>query len=170
MKTATDWDKDILRITLEINQKFPELVKFMNEIPVKVLEKDNEAANVKNMEEYYHSLETIVKNYSKTHPSITTTSATAESTFVYPPSEDIYNQAKKQTDLNPEDLSKKKSPNEEKGTLNEKNFEQDMSGDDLDVPGSELDNQQEKIGSEDEENNYYSIGGDNHSNLDEDNG
>lgn len=26
----------------------------------------------------------------------------------------------------------------------------------LDVPGSDLDNQQEKIGSEDEENNYYS--------------
>ena len=27
---------------------------------------------------------------------------------------------------------------------------------DLDVPGSDLDNAQEKIGSEDEENNYYS--------------
>jgi hypothetical protein len=45
-----------------------------------------------------------------------------------------------------------------------------MSGDDLDVPGSELDDEQERIGSEDEENNYYSIGGDNHNDLDEDNG
>jgi hypothetical protein len=43
------------------------------------------------------------------------------------------------------------------------------TGADLDVPGSELDNQQENVGSEDEENNYYSIGGDNHNNLDEDN-
>ena len=32
----------------------------------------------------------------------------------------------------------------------------DFSGDELDVPGSELDDEQEKIGSEDEENNSYS--------------
>jgi len=38
---------------------------------------------------------------------------------------------------------------------------------DLDVPGSELDNIQESIGSEDEENNYYSLGGDDHNDLDE---
>jgi hypothetical protein len=34
----------------------------------------------------------------------------------------------------------------------------DLSGDDLDVPGAELDDDQEDIGSEDEENNYYSRG------------
>ena len=38
---------------------------------------------------------------------------------------------------------------------------------DLDVPGSELDNADEAIGAEDEENNYYSLGGDNHDNLEE---
>jgi hypothetical protein len=38
----------------------------------------------------------------------------------------------------------------------------DRMGNGLDVPGSELDNNQEDIGSEDEENNYYSLGGDNH--------
>jgi hypothetical protein len=32
----------------------------------------------------------------------------------------------------------------------------DFSGDQLDVPGSELDDAQERIGSEDEENNSYS--------------
>lgn len=32
----------------------------------------------------------------------------------------------------------------------------DFAGEDLDVPGSELDDEQEKIGSEDEENNAYS--------------
>jgi hypothetical protein len=36
--------------------------------------------------------------------------------------------------------------------------------DELDVPGSELDDAQEMIGSEDEENNFYSLGGDNHEN------
>ena len=45
----------------------------------------------------------------------------------------------------------------------------DKEGDDLDVPGSELDDADEAIGEEDEENNYYSIGGDDHQDLEEDN-
>lgn len=37
----------------------------------------------------------------------------------------------------------------------------------LDVPGAELDDASEAIGTEDEENNYYSLGGDNHDDLEE---
>jgi hypothetical protein len=37
----------------------------------------------------------------------------------------------------------------------------------LDVPGAELDDAQEITGGEDEENNYYRLGGDDHNNLDE---
>jgi len=37
----------------------------------------------------------------------------------------------------------------------------DFSGNDLDVPGSELDDASEDIGSEDEENNSYSLGNNN---------
>jgi hypothetical protein len=40
--------------------------------------------------------------------------------------------------------------------------------DDLDVPGSDLDDADEELGEEDEENNYYSLGGDRHENLEED--
>lgn len=92
--------------------------------------------------------------------------------LVYPPSEDIYNKLHKESDINPADITKKKIPVEinNRSKLNEKNFEEDMSGGDLDIPGSELDDAQEAIGSEDEENNHYSIGGDNHNNLEEDNG
>ena len=43
-----------------------------------------------------------------------------------------------------------------------------VTGDDLDVPGSEDDDDNEDIGEEDEENNYYSLGGDAHENLEED--
>ena len=42
--------------------------------------------------------------------------------------------------------------------------------DELDIPGSELDDDVEEIGSEDEENNYYSLGGDQHDDLEEDKG
>lgn len=88
----------------------------------------------------------------------------------YPPSEDIYNKYKEETDIDPEDISKVKSSNANEGKRNEKTFNEDKSGDDLDVPGAELDDDQENIGSEDEENNGYSIGGDNHNALEEDNG
>lgn len=40
--------------------------------------------------------------------------------------------------------------------------------DDLDIPGSDLDDDDEELGEEDEENNYYSLGGDRHENLEED--
>ena len=40
---------------------------------------------------------------------------------------------------------------------------------DLDIPGSDLDDSNEEIGEEDEENNYYSLGGERHEDLEEDN-
>ena len=43
-----------------------------------------------------------------------------------------------------------------------------VTGEDLDVPGADADDPNEDIGEEDEENNYYSLGGDNHENLEED--
>jgi hypothetical protein len=43
-----------------------------------------------------------------------------------------------------------------------------VTGEDLDVPGADQDDPNEEIGEEDEENNYYSLGGDNHENLEED--
>jgi hypothetical protein len=82
----------------------------------------------------------------------------------YPSSEDIFSNFKEEDiDL---DLNVKESP-EKPGKRNEKDFDEDMSGNDLDVPGAELDDELENIGSEDEENNYYSLGGDNHNDLDE---
>ena len=89
--------------------------------------------------------------------------------ILYPPSEDIYNQLQKESDIDPADISKNKVPVEinTTGIINEKDFNQDKSGSDLDVPGSELDDEQEKIGNEDEENNYYSLGGDDHNDLEE---
>lgn len=90
---------------------------------------------------------------------------------LYPDSEDIYKKAKKETYLNPEETSKNKAINST-NRLRQKELDTDieLSGDDLDIPGSDLDDEQEAIGSEDEENNYYSLGGDNHDDLEEDRG
>lgn len=59
---------------------------------------------------------------------------------LYPADEDIYNE-------------------EEKKPIKDKSIEMENG---LDVPGQELDDADEKIGEEDEENNYYSLGGDKH--------
>ncbi|MRX67658.1 hypothetical protein SAMN06265349_10524 [Flavobacterium resistens] len=71
----------------------------------------------------------------------------------YPANEDIYNQEDKLEDIDPEDISSER-------IINQNNHEwkqnSDKLGDDLDVPGAELDDDQEEIGSEDEENNFYS--------------
>ncbi len=85
----------------------------------------------------------------------------------YPPSEDIYSMGTQEADIDPDDISRTKISNVNDGKYNEKTFNQDKSGDDLDIPGAELDDGQEDIGSEDEENNGYSIGGDNHNDLEE---
>ncbi|HYV92517.1 MAG TPA: hypothetical protein VE978_12055 [Chitinophagales bacterium] len=55
----------------------------------------------------------------------------------------------------------------EDGELRTRVWAVDMAGQDLDVPGTELDDEAEDAGIEDEENNIYSIGGDRHEGLEE---
>ena len=88
---------------------------------------------------------------------------------VYPDTDDIYIKDK-ETDLNPEDTTKIKKPYKKTAKKNKKKLIEDASGDDLDVPGNETDEKEENEGSEDEENNFYSLGGDDHEDLDEDKG
>jgi hypothetical protein len=85
----------------------------------------------------------------------------------YPAEEDIYKQSLKEPldSENPE--SNVVDENQRESVINHKIFKENHTGDELDVPGSELDDAQEDIGSEDEENNYYSLGGDNHNDLEE---
>ena len=116
------------------------------------------------------------KQNNQTHPPVQQADRKGKIDFpgypLYPAGEDIFRKSKEEGNINPEDISKTKesSDNSKAGKNNERDFVEDQSGSDLDVPGSELDDEQEKIGNEDEENNYYSLGGDGHTNLDEDNG
>ncbi|MEO6939746.1 MAG: hypothetical protein ABI444_06360 [Candidatus Kapaibacterium sp.] len=89
---------------------------------------------------------------------------------VYPPSEDIYSKETELENVDPEDPTRMKETNEKAGEWNEKDFTEELTGDDLDVPGSAAEEEDEKPGSEDEENEYYSLGGDDHNDLDEDKG
>lgn len=73
----------------------------------------------------------------------------------YPENEDIY--------------KKEEEESFEERTSKKQRLKEEMD-DGLDVPGAELDDEDEFIGEEDEENNYYSLGGDDHSDLEEDKG
>jgi hypothetical protein len=84
----------------------------------------------------------------------------------YPKSQDIYEAFKEEREIDPEDPSHKKEsdPDPDNALQGDEPLDEIVDdtnmGDDLDVPGSELDDEQEELGNEDEENNYYSIGGD----------
>jgi hypothetical protein len=78
---------------------------------------------------------------------------------VYKKEDDIYSREKE------EPLEEEGYPGKRKAGKSGKNL-----GEDLDVPGAELDDADEAIGEEDEENNYYSLGGDAHDDLEEDKG
>lgn len=81
----------------------------------------------------------------------------------YPPDEDIYRKFKEEPEIDPENPDRNKASNDlPPDAPNEQDYDSLLTGDDLDVPGEELDDEQEDIGSEDEENNYYSLGGDRH--------
>jgi len=86
---------------------------------------------------------------------------------LYPENEDIYNKFKKEKSIDPEVISKIKEPVVKIGKSIMTVLLEDESGSDLDVPGSELDDEMEEIGSEDEENNYYSLSEEDENDLEE---
>ncbi len=70
-----------------------------------------------------------------------------------------------EADVNEDDLAILNATNGEIGVP--QNVSNEELNADLDIPGSDLDDENEAIGEEDEENNYYSLGGDRHDNLEE---
>lgn len=76
----------------------------------------------------------------------------------YPEKDDIYSREQEE------------HLNEDGSAIKAEKKTEKLLGDDLDVPGSELDDADEQLGEEDEENNYYSLGGENHEDLEDDKG
>lgn len=83
---------------------------------------------------------------------------------IYPASEDIMNQ-EEQEDLDVEKVTGSSRLNNE--IAREKGVDPADFDESLDIPGAELDDDEEALGEEDEENNFYSLGGDRHEDLEE---
>ncbi len=58
----------ILKITLMINDHYPELSKYLEEMPDTIPDKKKSEITLKNLSSYYESLNSILKKYKSDHP------------------------------------------------------------------------------------------------------
>jgi hypothetical protein len=70
VKTEKDLNYDILKITMIIQGSFPELSKYLEEMPVKTSDTGNTEVTPKNLSDYYDSLDALLKNYARYHNNI----------------------------------------------------------------------------------------------------
>ena len=67
MKTEKELEEAILKTTLKINSQYPELSKYLTEMPVTIPDIQNPEMNVKILQDYYDSLESMLQKYSANH-------------------------------------------------------------------------------------------------------
>lgn len=65
--TKAELEQDILQITMKIHTEFPELAKYIAEIPENVSGNTTNVLDTRSFQEYYHSLEEILEKYAQTH-------------------------------------------------------------------------------------------------------
>lgn len=69
MKTEQELNADILKITMVIRDKYPELSKYISEMAVTIPDVKTPEINIKNLKDYYDSLVAILKKYAPSHIS-----------------------------------------------------------------------------------------------------
>ena len=64
METEADLNSGILKITMTIQNKYPELSKYLEEMKVTIPDEKHPEINLKNLKAYYDSLCTLLNKYS----------------------------------------------------------------------------------------------------------
>lgn len=67
METEKQLNDAILKMTLKIQNEYPELSKYLIEIPMTVPNSANPEINTKILKDYYESLNSILKEYTPNH-------------------------------------------------------------------------------------------------------
>jgi hypothetical protein len=70
MKTETELNENILKITMTIRNEFPELMKFLNEMPVTIPNEVSPEINIKILQDYYDSLVALLRKYAPNHSDL----------------------------------------------------------------------------------------------------
>ena len=67
MKTEHEINKNIIEITMAIDEKFPELSKYIDEMPVTIPNTNDPEINETNLEDYQSSLDVLLNKYAANH-------------------------------------------------------------------------------------------------------
>ncbi len=71
MKTIDELNDDILKISLKIQTEYPEISKYLTEMPVTIPNVSSPEINVATLSEYYESLKIMLKDYIENKKSLT---------------------------------------------------------------------------------------------------
>ncbi len=66
-ETESDLNADILKITLKIKDQYPELSKYIEEMPETIAVEKNPEMSLKNLKTYYDSLDAMLNKYILEH-------------------------------------------------------------------------------------------------------
>ena len=66
-ETENELNEDILKITMAIKKRFPELLKYLNEMPVTISNSAHPEINIKVLTDYYDSLDALLRDYALSH-------------------------------------------------------------------------------------------------------
>jgi hypothetical protein len=65
MKTVKEWQQDIIKITIRINQDYPELSKYTRELTLKNSKREHDSVKKNELIAYHISLVDLIKKYTK---------------------------------------------------------------------------------------------------------
>lgn len=68
METEKKLNEDILKITMLIKEKYPELSKYLEEMTETIPDQNHPEVTSRNLAAYYESLQTMLKKYVIEHP------------------------------------------------------------------------------------------------------
>ena len=67
METEEEINAKIMKVTMVIQENYPELSKYLNEMPITIPIDSNPEVNVKNLQKYYATLVALFRNYVAEH-------------------------------------------------------------------------------------------------------
>ncbi len=67
METEKELNEAIINITMKINDNYPELSKYIKEMPVKISNDFDSGITIKNLKSYYDSLNELLNHYAEKH-------------------------------------------------------------------------------------------------------
>ncbi|MEO7522935.1 MAG: hypothetical protein ABIT58_02510 [Ferruginibacter sp.] len=69
MERVHELNSEIIALSLKIKNDYPELSKYLDEMPVTIPDSDDPSININNLEKYRDSLINLLSKYKESHVS-----------------------------------------------------------------------------------------------------